>query len=134
MKIFCRKKLRVLVLLWSACLIIVRVACVAQAPPADKPGGASGSTTGTIVEITDEWVLIRGTNGIPLRHWFKWAGSTNAALDPALQSTVTKLKEGDTVQVLYSSAEGRELIESLTLVRAAASEPENPKQIGRAHV
>ena len=98
--------------------------------PAVAPS-AAGTTIGMVVEVTDEWVLLRGTNGIPLRHWFKWVDVTSATPDQALLSAATKLNTGDKIEVRWSSRDNRELIESLAFVSAApaeAAKEEAPKE------
>lgn len=120
---------------WTAVLLVL-VALTggipvshAQGQPVDDPGSV-GTTLGTVLEATDEWILVQRPGGLPLRHWFKWIDSSNSTPDQAIQSLAVKLKAGDKIEV-RRSFDDRERIESLVLVSALPTEapkPEPPKE------
>ena len=100
-----------------------------QAQPADGTP-SSGTTVGTVTDLSEEWILVRRQDGLPLRHWFKWIGATNSTPDTNIQSAGTKLKIGDKIEVRWSF-DDRERIESLVAIidsPAAVSNPEPPKE------
>ena len=94
----------------------------AQSPATPKPGD-TGTTTGTVKEITAEFLLLQPATGTPQRLWFKWISPTGALDDRSAQPAVATLKPGDSVEAQWSF-DGQRRLESIKL---AALPP--PRQI-----
>src|SRR5438067_1777235 len=99
----------------TSLLIALHLSFAPFASAQEQPkGGSTGTTVGAVMEITDDFLLIRTPNDSPRRHWFKAAGDAAAKPDKELQASVARLKVGDWVEARWSF-EDRRRLESVTL-------------------
>ena len=70
--------------------------------PAQSTNQGPRDNVFTVVEVTDQWILLQRPGSLPLRHWFEWAGSENVTPDALTLALAQSLKRGEAVEVHWA--------------------------------
>lgn len=114
-----RWKTRVAALAGAWLAVVVAIGQKAEGPE------SSGTTTGTVKDATEEWILVQPAGSLPRRHWFKWIDAGGQATNQAIQAAAAGLKPEDRIEIRWSF-DNRLRIESLTVASGGPVEAAQP--------
>jgi hypothetical protein len=121
-----RWRARVAALAGAWLAVVVAIGQKAEGP------GSSGTTTGTVKDATEEWILVQPAGSLPRRHWFKWIDAGGQATNQAIQAAAARLKPEDRIEIRWSF-DNRLRIESLTVASGSPVEGAQPAGAARTN-